>query len=494
MISLNGSSQSRSLFIVQVINVGGLVALGLVIIPAGSVKTYQFVALVSLLFLMCVLYYLFRRSRDVHAVFFGVSVGVILWITACENIVWLDNLVGTHVSSELGLGLRLELFVRDNLKRQHLSREVCCGDPLSFHYTPGTRCTITYDPRAGNTKPYQTVVDQTGYLNGRHDLLEMGQVGIYMAGDSVMQGHGVSSVVDLLNEVLPLKIWNLSSGRYGPRQKVNALIAYGLPRHPKWLMLDFYSHNDIDDAIRDEICEASGTFQCLFNAVEQRRRALQHPLFSSMVEPESWGLFEDYVSNSFTLAVTRHFIGYLKATIKRSLGDLSAESGRPREILDGREGRPFKVSDISYPGGSEFKLHQDRLFDWLSEGMRLTYARYDRLATETGTLEEPPHIVLIYNPSAYEIYRDVVVAPDLQTDEVSIYQKQALSRYADNHGWRFIDLTPSLHRLAQDGVWLYGRYDRMHWSEEGTAVLASVLAPELIQLISSEEKPLTARS
>jgi hypothetical protein len=126
--------------------------------------------------------------------------------------------------------------------------------------------------------------------------------------------------------------------------------------------------------------------------------------------------------------------------------------------------------------------------------MRLTYARYDRLATETGRLEEPPHIVLLYNPAAYEIYRDVAVAPDLQADEVSIYQKRALSRYADIHGWRFMDLTPSLQRLAQDGVWLYGRYDRMHWSEEGTHALASVLARELIQLISSEEKPLTAHS
>jgi hypothetical protein len=240
---------------------------------------------------------------------------------------------------------------------------MCCGDPLSYHYKPGTICTITYDPRSGTTEPYQTVVDETGYLNGRHDLLETGQVGIYMAGDSVLQGHGVSSVVDLLNEILPLKIWNLSSGRYGPRQKVNALIAYGLPRHPKWLILDFYSHNDIDDVIRDEICEASGTFQCLFNTVEQRRRALQHPLFSSMVEPEPAGLFEEYVSNSFTLAVTRHFIGHIKATIKRSLGPLSGESGRPRQILDGRDGRLFKLSDISYPGGSEFKLHQDRLFD-----------------------------------------------------------------------------------------------------------------------------------
>jgi hypothetical protein len=315
---------------------------------------------------------------------------------------------------------------------------------------------------------------------------------MFVAGDSVLQGYGAPSAIEFLNEVLPIVVWNLSSTRYGPRQKANALITYALPRRPKWIILEFYSDNDINDAISDEICDDSGNFHCLFNASEKRKRLLMHPMYSSMVDmsKDGRGMFEDYAENSFTLAVTRNLVEKVKVIVRLIMTKLRIDS----EIQGSKDGPTqeghFSFSDVSHPGDSDFTLYNERRFDWLRQGMHLTYKRYDRLVTEIGNMAAPrPVVILLYNPSAYEIYRDVNVERNREIDRVSAFQRQAVRDYAAQKGWKFLDLTQSLHNeVAKSGFWIYGKNDRTHWSTQGAPVVASVLARELEQVIGRGER------
>ena len=109
--------------------------------------------------------------------------------------------------------------------------------------------------------------------------------------------------------------------------------------------------------------------------------------------------------------------------------------------------------------------------------MQLTYSQYDRLSDEISKMHRPPGVILLYNPAAYEIYRDTRVDPDEETDRVSEFHRQALRAYADKKGWTLLDLTESLHdELKRTEFWIYGQYDRVHWSKEGTKVVAGLLA------------------
>jgi hypothetical protein len=63
-------------------------------------------------------------------------------------------------------------------------------------------------------------------------------------------------------------------------------------------------------------------------------------------------------------------------------------------------------------------------------------------------------------------------------------QRQTLREFAQIHDWRFLDLTEPLRQAVQaQKVWLYGKYDKLHWSPQGTAVVAPILAAELSNII-----------
>ena len=498
MDMLRGMRDERRIpFVIQGINVGGLVLLGLLLVPAAVVRLDQLLVVLPVFVLLIAVYWVFRNNTTASALYFTLSITLGLWIILCENIVFIDNLLGSHITGELSLGIRLQDFAKTHLKDQTQFRQGCCGDPLSFNYKPGSLYKRTYDCPQCNER-YEVVVDATGYLNRPQELADNGRhIDMFIAGDSVLQGYGTPSIVESLNRLLPARIWNLSITRYGPRQKVNALITYALPRHPQWIIVEFYAGNDINDTIIDESCEGSGNFYCLFNPSERRRRVLGHPVFSSMVDTskDTVGVFEDYSENSFTLAVTTYLLSNIKGRVKEAV---SPSRGRTIIDADAKGKNPDKAgkarlsaSDITVPGFADFNVSQVRKFDWLKEGMRLTYRRYDRLAEEIGKMEHPPIVILLYNPSAYEIYRDVKVGRDGEADRVSDFQRQALKEYAEKTDWRLLDLTESLNaEVERSGVWVYGESDTIHWSAQGGDLVASVLARELAPLTrGSKEVP-----
>ena len=282
------------------------------------------------------------------------------------------------------------------------------------------------------------------------------------------------SVVEQLRRQLPVRLWNLSIQGYGPRQKINALLTYALSKSPQWLVLDHVG-NDGPEAIQDDVCERGGDFRCRYNRPEVERRIAQHPIYATIfnVRTDGWARLADYATENLTLATTR----YLLTTMKQRLAAL-VNAAPPRDAT-----REFY--NLGLPPPVAVPLVPVRQGQWLAyfqAGMAATQQQYKRLWATLEEMEHKPTVILLYNPSPYEVYRDMRVEPDQRADQLSALQREALSAFAHTHGWQFLDLTEPLREAAQGGaVWLYGRYDTSHWSPQGTAVVAEVLAAELLK-------------
>jgi hypothetical protein len=306
------------------------------------------------------------------------------------------------------------------------------------------------------------------------------QLDLFLAGDSVLQGVGVPSVVEWLRAQIPLRMWNLSIRGYGPRQKISALIAYALPKQPQWLIVEFYAANDLAEEIRNEVCDSTGDFRCRYNEPAVRRRLAQHPVYPTIfrIPTDVFTTLADVATHNVTLATTRYLIDAMKRAIKTRLtprGDLSAP-GREEED---------RVYNIHGPPGSlGFKVRQGQWLAYLRAGMALTQNSYERLVAKLAGMKPRPTVILLYNPTPYELYREMWVDPKPEADQASAVQREVLRAFAHTHGWRFLDLTDPLRQEVQARqVWLYGRYDTGHWSPQGTAVVAAVLAAELLRII-----------
>jgi hypothetical protein len=465
--------------IIHVVNVGALLLGSLILLLTAVVKANQLVVLLPVL-LAAVLYWRLRANPRVAAGYFGLSMVLFGWILICENIVTIDNALGSQISQSLRLDLRLHSYVDTNLRtrvRKYLAS--CCDDPLTWHYQPGSLYRTTFDC-ATCGEPYEVRVDKTGYLNRQPGLMQSDQpIDLFLAGDSVLQGIGMPSVVEWLREQIPLRMWNLSIQAYGPRQKINALITYALPKRPQWLIVEFYAGNDLAEEFRNDVCESSGNFHCRYNALEVRSRLAQHPVYRTIFEVDAvskdiFAMFADVSAHNLTLATTRYLIGALKGAIK-------AGGDAPVPGLEEEEGIADVVPTV---GGPPSRVSQDQQLAYLKTGMALTQASYERLVAKMEGMEFRPTVILLYNPNPYEIYRDIWVKPNPEADQTSAFQREALSGFAHLHSWYFLDLTEPLRQEVRDRqMWLYGQYDRSHWSSQGTAVVADVLAAELSKII-----------
>jgi hypothetical protein len=121
-------------------------------------------------------------------------------------------------------------------------------------------------------------------------------------------------------------------------------------------------------------------------------------------------------------------------------------------------------------------------------GLAVSEHEYERLMTTLAQKAKPPEVILFYNPAPYEVYRLLGMELDPRAEELYPVQREALRIFAQKHGWHFLDLTEPLRRVVQrSNVWLYGEYDQSHWSREGTAIVAEVLATELSTILRSND-------
>jgi hypothetical protein len=487
--------QQRISPIIHGVNVMALLLGGVILVMTAVVRPYQLIILVPVLGLLA-MYWRLRTNPGVAAGFFGLAMALFGWILLCEHIVTVDNVVGTQITRHLVLGARLQTYVLKNLDTGDLvETEPCCGDSLTWRYRPGSRYRLTFDCPTCN-KPHDGMVDETGYLNEPRGLMERHQqIDLFLAGDSVMQGLGVPSVVELLRPRIPLRMWNLSVAGYGPRQKVNALLTYALPKRPRWLIVEFYAGNDLVDAIADDVCAGGGELGCRYqetrNELETVRRLAHHPIYHAIFDVPTgiWTKFADYSAENFTLATTRYLLDRMKAAIKQGTAALI---NRPPSR--NAAGKIYDAYDRQEPS-SPAPVRQGQWPSYLRAGMTAVQREYERLSAVLARMDPRPTVILLYNPAGFEVYRGLwfdrrrgmqwIESPP-HTDSTSAFQREALRTFARTQGWRFLDLTEPLHREVQARqVWLYGRYYTGHWSPQGTAIVADVLAAELLRAMAA---------
>jgi hypothetical protein len=291
---------------------------------------------------------------------------------------------------------------------------------------------------------------------------------------------GMPSVVEVLQAYLPWRMWNLSIQAYSARQKVSALLTYALPKQPRWLVVEFYAGNDLAEAIRNDVCESAGDFRCRYSIPEVRRRAAQHPVYRAIFNPSTdlWTRLGEHATESLTLATSGHLIKAMKSTLKTRLTAMSSPSALNPAAAHAVDAPP-RWPQARPP----LALREGQWRAYLHAGMALTQRQYARLAAALAGMAHPPTIILFYNPSPYELYGDRV-DPQSQAEQTSAFQRETLHAFAQRNEWRFLDLTEPLRRAVQaQKIWIYGRYDRSHWSPEGTALVAAVLAEELGPLL-----------
>jgi len=486
----------------HVMIIGGLVTVGALLMSAISRDGE--VPLLLVIPVLVAVYWRLRRHPIGVACYFGIAIAAFTWIVLCESIVQIDKSLGTRVSQQLRLGPRLTAYVASSLPTEdHREVEPCCGDALMWRYRPGSRYRSTFDcPRCN--PPYETIVDQTGYLNRPAcPPVCYPHIDMFLAGDSVLQGMGGPSVVEDLRRHTSLRLWNLSIQAYGPREKVNALLNYALPHSPRWVVVEFFAGNDVAEAIRDDVCQDGGDFRCRYNGPSIERRLARDPLYARLfdVPTHRWSRMADYAAENLTLAMTRHVLKTVKAKLKATVGasdDPVGGGGINRTPQPPRIGSPLPAGPtgllsvaqidiapwVALGGSTPARVREVEWPGYITTGLAVTQREYERLSAALALQTAPPQVILLYNPAPYEIYRSIGM--DLNSHAEMLYpiQREALRVFANRHGWHFLDLTEPLRRVVQHAnVWLYGRYDQSHWSPEATPMVADIMARELSTIV-----------
>ena len=481
--------------IVHVVNVVGLVVGTVILFFTFINLSYQLLVFVPMVGVVWT-YWRQRKNPRVVAVYFGISMALLAWILICEHLVPIDNLLGTRISERLRLGVDLETYVLRNLHNRPADHESCCGDSLTWHYRPGSRYRFAYDCPSCR-EPYEVIVDETGYLNQQQGVMERHpQIDLFLAGDSVMQGMGVPSILEWTRKRVPVTMWNLSIAGYGPRQKISALLAYAIPKHPRWLIVEFYVFNDMAEAIRDEVCVVGGDYRCRYNQPEFYRRLARHSVYQGIFDvPNGWAELRYYSAHNLTLAMTRHLFDAIKAAIRYRVKPPPPPPDSSRHVLapdrdvrsrNGgreREGHTIWTSGLPVP---PVAVSPGRWDDWLAAGIAATLRQYERLQAMLDGIHPKPTVILLYNPTPYEIYRGVWIDREPEADRSLGLARDALVVFARAQGWQFLDLTePLRHEVGARQAWLFGQHDVTHWSTEGSAIVADVLARELLTVIGA---------
>ena len=496
-------------WLIHSVNISAVLLVGGLLLLTAVARTSQLIVLVPVLGLL-VVYWRLGKHPAVAAWYFAMALALLGWILLCEQIMTLDKVLGTHISPHLHLGVRLATSVLRTLPTENKREvEACCNDPLTWHYRPGSRYRNTFDCPTCNA-PYEVTVDETGYLNQPLDPMPHPQhIDMFLAGDSVLQGMGVPSVVEWMRQRLPLHIWNLSIQAYGPRQKVNALLTYALPQSPQWLVVEFFAGNDLPEAIRDDMCQQGGDFRCRYHNLEVQRRFAHHPFYATIfdVRTDVWARVAEYSLENFTLATTRYLFDAMKGALKQRFAtllhavpnrDATAQTPQPELPLRTKAPAPLQNTPLATtpfaiwprPGlgsGPPAPVREGQWLAYVHAGLAVIQQQYERLVAALAGRAHPPTVILLYNPAPYEVYHGMGMELNPRAEQMFALQRETLHAFAQTHGWHFLDLTEPLHRVVRGGeVWLYGRYDQTHWSPQGTAIVADVLGNEILKVMRAD--------
>lgn len=444
-------------------------------------STIIFFAVVSFAFV----FYRLRHNINFNITIFGLVIALIVYIFLAENIISMKKFYDLNLIRNLQLSPRLLEYASQQLQPD--SFEHIGNDPLFYRRLPGSAHKATYDNNPKNGV-FAYVVDETGYVNlnrGYYNTAD--RIDLFIAGDSVLQGAGMPSIIEGIKARMPFSIWNLSTSSYSPRQKVEALIRYGLPKRPKWLIVEYFSGNDASEANEDEICEASGDFRSRFSMAWMRGRFESDPKYQDILQRKDSSMSSSIMNlrtDNLTLALTSFMIRKVKNNLQRiKSATLNIE---PKDNMVKKDA-PDHLSEYSVepPADAHFEIQANKHQKWVEYGIENTLKNYKRLVNEAKLAPNPPKIVILYNPSSYEIYRDILIKPNPEYDQRAKMQVEALTKFANENNVLFVNLLPGIRqRVKGNNVWMYGEKDNIHWSQEGSRLVEEVLFQEMTKNIS----------
>jgi hypothetical protein len=465
----DGRAPPRLLHVVNVL--GGLALWALILLaalePGNGWKTALLLSGAGIYF---AIYALFRARPQLASFYFSIAVALGMYAILAESLFALESVLGSSISRSLDLSLRLrkEANARVAGAARRDTFEQYGDDPLFYRRVPGSQHRARYE---GKGPWYEVAVDETGYLNlDRGAYSAAPTVDLFLAGDSVLQGVGGPSCVEYLKERLSATVWNLSTGSYGPRQKSEALRRFALPKRPKWIVLEFYAGNDASEANEDEILAANGiSYEGRFAIVDMQNLFAASEPYAPIVCGRRLGKLDRLRRDNLTLALTTRFLHR----------ETAVSCPRSSPELEGPSSRESEIRRVAAPAYSHFEIYGDRYPEWIRRGLDSTLRSYRALLDAVGGEEKPPQVLLMYNPSSYEIYRSEQLRSEVW-DRRAQLQKSALRAFAADNDVAFLDLTPAFaSRVAQGQVSLYGREDTIHWSPEGTGLAAEIVLQAL---------------
>src|SRR5262249_21996863 len=237
------------------------------------------------------------------------------------------------------------------------------------------------------------------------------------------------------------------------------LVQFALSKRPSTLVLEFFAGNDATDSIEDAACDAvHHDFRCRLDTVAAARALSAARAFRGLSAFGDFSPGIEFVrgirSESLSLALATRLTEQVRHRVA------SNRTVPPVLYLNGEL--------IAKPGFTHFPTPEAMRLEWVQRGLDLTRAAYDRFAAAVRGSEAK--VVLVYNPTSYEIYRDLIVPGDVDrtADQIAALQTASLAEYSRTHAWQYCDLTDSFRTAVQRGArGLFSAHDGVHWSQRG---------------------------
>ncbi len=346
------------------------------------------------------------------------------------------------------------------------------GGPRLRILKPHSR--ISYDFHREGEKGTM-VMDDQGFCNPPRDRYDRDKIDIIAIGDSftwcVVTDAG-ATWASQLGVLTGRPVYNLGRGGIGPYAYLQILRAYGLAKHPDYVVMNIYEGNDLRDSIRyqEHVAAARHNRVLYRDAGDRNTREIDIDALLGK------GPLRDSYAVNFVLAVVDKAYEGGKNAILRLIGGDAPEHVNFHYTLDIKgESVDFNVqnadeSEVRLAHGLKAGKFDFSAFD---DALR----RFVAMGRQYGF--EP---VVSYSPSAYTGYADFVRFEDPELTELmpwfSRRQRAYLAGKAEELGYRFVDLTPAIQARARalPASELLYHPANVHFTILGNRVVAEILA------------------
>ena len=361
------------------------------------------------------------------------------------------------------------------------------GGPTLKLFKPFSKIVWDFHGPEGTAKGV-TLMDDQGFCNPPRDSYDRKQIDIIAVGDSFtwcIATDPEANWISQLGQLTGLSVYNLGRGGIGPYDYLQILKHFGLPKHPRYVVMNIYEGNDLRDSRRyRQHIEAARHGRVLFrNAADRSIREID----IDAVLGDS-PLRNSYALNFVLAAIDKGYEGGKNVVLRATGGDAPARVDFHYKLKFDGATVPFNIQNAD-----ESEVRYARM---LKNG-RIDFSPFDEALANFAALARQHGFtpVLAYSPSAYTGYADFVAFDDPALAELmpgfSRSQRAYLAGKAQELGLVFVDTTPAMQaagRRLQAGELLYDPVN-VHYTIRGNRVFAEALAAAIARLQQGDGTP-----